>query len=74
MLVNGRLHPGVVFVRKISDPQTPISSATRKRTESTGVRSSAVDAIEGEESTVGSRGLLASSIAEHKALRSLPAL
>jgi len=38
-----------------------------------GVRSSAVDAIEGEESTVGSRGLLASSIAEQKALRSLPA-
>lgn len=39
-----------------------------------GLRSSAVDAIDGAESTVGSRGLLASSIAEQKALRSLPAL
>jgi len=39
-----------------------------------GLRPSVVDAIEGEESTVGSRGLLASSIAEQKALRSLPAL
>ena len=36
--------------------------------------SSAVDAIEREESTGGSRGLLASSIVEQKALRSLPAL
>ena len=30
LLVKGRLHPGVVFARKISDPQTPISSANRK--------------------------------------------
>lgn len=33
LLVKGRLRPVVVFARKISDPQTPISSATRKPTE-----------------------------------------
>ncbi len=74
MLVKGRPRLVVAFARKISDPQTPISSATRKPPDSVGVRGPAVDGIDGEESTEGSRGLLASSIAEHKALRSLPAL
>lgn len=74
MRVNPSRRFAFTIVRKISAPQTPISRATRNGGKLSGKAVASIDAIGAEELTVDSRGLLASSMAEQKALRTLPAL